>query len=61
MKPGFEKDYEKKKKYGYGNKSRYRNNGGYKKYNNSYRKNYNRDNQNAETVSVDEEKVTDSE
>ncbi len=61
LKPGFEKDYEKKKKYGYGNKSRYRNNGGYKKYNNSYRKNYNRDNQNVETVSVDEEKVTDSE
>ena len=61
LKPGFEKDYEKKRKYGYGNKSRYRNNGGYKKYNNPYRKNYNRDSQNGEMVSVDEEKATDSE
>lgn len=61
LKPGLEKEYDKKKKYGYGNKSRYKNNGGYRKYNNPYRKNYNRDDQNNETVSVDEKKVTDSE
>ena len=61
LKPGLEKEYDKKKKYGYGNKARYKNNGGYRKYNNPYRKNYNRDDQNNETVSVDEKKVTDSE
>ena len=61
LKPGFEKEYEKKKKYGYGNRTKYRNNGGYKKYNNSYRKNYNRDGQGSDTVPVDEKKVTDSE
>ena len=61
LKPGLEKEYDKKKKYGYGNKSRYKNNGDYRKYNNPYRKNYNRDDQDNETVSVDEKKVTDSE
>lgn len=55
LKPGFEKEYDKKKKYGYGNKSRYRNNGGYKKYNNSYRKNYNRYDENKDVV-LDETK-----
>ena len=52
---------EKKKKYGYGNKSRYRNNGGYKKYNNSYRKNYNRYDENKDVVLDETKNATDGE
>ena len=59
LKPGFEKEYDKKKKYGYGNKSRYRNNGGYKKYNNSYRKNYNRYDENKDVVLDETKNATD--
>lgn len=61
LKPGFEKEYDKKKKYGYGNKSRYRNNGGYKKYNNSYRKNYNRYDENKDVVLDETKNATDGE
>ena len=61
LKPDFEKEFDRKKKYGYGNKSRYRNNGGYKKYNNSYRKNYNRDNEKKDIVPEEEKNVTDNE
>ena len=61
LKPGFEKEYAKKKKYGYGNKSRYRNNGGYKKYNNSYRKNYNRYDENKDVVLDETKNATDGE
>ena len=64
LKPGVEKEYEKKRKYGYGNKSGYRGNGGYKKYNNSYRKSYNKNDRkkDREDVAVESKKeVTDSE
>lgn len=61
LKPGLEKEYDKKKKYGYGNKYGYKNNGRYKKNNNSYRKNYNRDDKKRDIISDKEEKVADNE
>lgn len=60
LKPEFEKEYDKKRKHGYGNKYGYRNNGGYRKYNSSYRRNHNSDDRKKDMV-FGKEELTDNE